>query len=189
MPPRWQCFPAFAGGETRQRMAESPVLPDQSHRRSIEKTIVEHRQIRELQLHAVNCCSNDCHLAVTAGNHDGEQVRNQLNARCVRPLKQQRIVRGRTSEMGREHWWTAKQQRAAVVEYRPSGSNELHTRSTGMWRLKSESTTVARGLAIRQRFRSIPIVQCDVAVSLPAVYRGESGSPAIRPRLAQVVPQ
>ena len=92
----------------REQMAESPVLLDQAQREIVEQTIGEHCQHRSWRLHAVNCRSNHCHVVVTAGSHDGEEVRNQLKAWCVRKLKDEWIARGNSHDNVREHWWTAK---------------------------------------------------------------------------------
>lgn len=100
----------------------APIYLNQMQREIMEATIREHCAIRGWRLHVVNCRSNHCHCVVTASNHDGEQVRDQLKSWCTRQLKEaerrkppgalphndDRPDGSRRACTVRNHWWTAK---------------------------------------------------------------------------------
>ena len=107
----------------KEQMTEEPIVLSEQQRAIVEDTITKHCEIRGWHLHAVNCRSNHCHVVVTASNHNGEQVRDQLKAWCTRRLNEAtelepdglrraaRIVavgRKPSGTTERENWWTRK---------------------------------------------------------------------------------
>lgn len=87
-------------------MTEAPFVLDDVQRGLVEETVGKHCQIREWELHVVNCRTNHVHVVVSA-NRDPDDVRDQLKAWGTRKLKawdQERT--GRLSH--RENWWTEK---------------------------------------------------------------------------------
>jgi len=97
----------------KEQMTEEPIVLTVQQRTIVEETIAKHCEIRYWYLHAVNCRSNHCHVVVTASNHNGEQVRDQLKAWCTRRLKQaaeqeSMKAEGRkpSGDSARENWWT-----------------------------------------------------------------------------------
>ena len=91
-----------------ERMVERPLLLNAFQREVVHATIEEHCEFRRWRLHAVNCRSNHCHCVVTAVDHNGEEVRDQLKSWCTRRLKDAKRAAGVAESAIRQHWWTAK---------------------------------------------------------------------------------
>jgi REP element-mobilizing transposase RayT len=92
----------------REQMVEKPVVLNETQRAIVNETIARHCELRAWHLHGVNCRSNHCHAVITAANHTGEQVRDQLKAWSTRKLKDQQRSQGVAEASLREHWWTRK---------------------------------------------------------------------------------
>ena len=69
-------------------MKETTVLLDQTQRDTAHEVIREHCAIRGWTLHAINCRSNHCHVAVTTVNYAGGEVRDQFKSWAKRRLKE-----------------------------------------------------------------------------------------------------
>ena len=89
-------------------MSEQPVYLDTIQRQIVVDVITEHCKLRSWHLHAVDCRSNHCHLVVTAVDHDGEVVRDQLKGWGTRKLKDHQRLLGIEQSQIREHWWSRK---------------------------------------------------------------------------------
>jgi REP element-mobilizing transposase RayT len=87
-----------------QLMSEPACFLNSDERTIVERTIREHCQIRNWELHAVNCRTNHVHVVVSA-NREPENVRDEFKAWCTRKLKerQQQVF-----ERIREKWWTER---------------------------------------------------------------------------------
>lgn len=92
----------------RDRMTETAVLLHKSQRGIVNRLVRDHCKFRSWTLHAVNCRSNHCHAVVTAIDHSGEHVRDQLKAWAKRRLKDHQRAQLICAESIREHWWTRK---------------------------------------------------------------------------------
>jgi hypothetical protein len=134
--------------EAEARMTEDACRLDEEQRAVVEKTIVEHCQLRGWELYAKNCRSNHVHVVVAA-NIKPEAVRSQLKAWCTRKLKelerQRRGIPTRSASEGRtprdddvrENWWAERGSRRyindadgldAVIQYVRDGQDDPHNR-------------------------------------------------------------
>jgi len=93
---------------TRQQLQESAVFLNDEQRQLVEDVVRQHCECRNWSLHAVNCRSNHCHVVVTAPDHPGEQVREQLKAWATRRLKKHEKTGQSAPHAIREKWWTSK---------------------------------------------------------------------------------
>ena len=85
-----------------ERMTEPVGVLDNSQREIVESTITDHCQIRNWELHAVNCRTNHVHVIVT-GELAPEEMRDQFKAWCTRKLKAHSRERRQSV---RTNWWT-----------------------------------------------------------------------------------
>src|ERR1700694_1844356 len=87
-----------------QLMTEPSCTLDIDERTIVERTIRDHCQIRNWELHAVNCRTNHVHVVVSA-NREPEKVRDEFKAWCTRKLKEREK---QVFEPFREKWWTER---------------------------------------------------------------------------------
>ena len=114
----------------RDRLNENPLVLANRQRQIVNQAVRDHCAVREWTLHAVNCRSNHCHVVVTAVDHCGEQVRDQLKSWATRRLNEElsacampSIAEGETADRRgralplnsdvdaskpRQRWWTRK---------------------------------------------------------------------------------
>lgn len=91
--------------EALAKMTETACILTVEQRRIVEDTIKRHCQIRNWELHAVNCRTNHVHVVVTAPIHP-KQVREQFKAWCTRRLKEAEAAAGLIDV--RENWWAER---------------------------------------------------------------------------------
>ena len=91
---------------SRKRMNEPPMILNEIQRSIVQKVVTEHCQLRNWQLHGVNCRTNHCHVVVTAANIRSEIVRDQLKTWSTRKLREDQRQRGIAELSLRKHWWS-----------------------------------------------------------------------------------
>jgi REP element-mobilizing transposase RayT len=92
--------------QARELMVEGEVRLFMSQRDIVEQTIVDHCQIRNWTLHALNARSNHIHVVVTA-DRDIDEVMIQLKAWCSRKLSDAAGLTEKVAyKAGRKHWFT-----------------------------------------------------------------------------------
>lgn len=92
--------------QTRERMAEAPVLLMPAQRSLVERTVGEHCRRRGWVLHAVRARTNHVHVVVTS-DREPEAVRDQLKAWCSRKLSDSAgLVQTVAKKAGRRRWFT-----------------------------------------------------------------------------------
>ena len=69
------------------RLNHTIVLLSQRHREHVEDEIERLCDYRSWKLWAVSARTNHAHVVVTAPEHSGKQVREQLKANCTRVLR------------------------------------------------------------------------------------------------------
>ena len=92
----------------KEQMTETPLVLNSAQREIVSAIVKDHCTKRGWTLHEVNCCSNHCHVVVTAPNCGGELVRDQLKAWGTRKLKENDRSQGVAGEAVRDNWWTRK---------------------------------------------------------------------------------
>jgi len=123
----WTCYGTFLPGDDRgwtkwhkgdqlpqprladwchEQMLETAVSLSSVQRELVEALIREHCELRQWILHAVNCRSNHCHVVVTAGDCEGQQIRSQLKSWTTRGLKRSQVAC--SDGPMRKQWWTRK---------------------------------------------------------------------------------
>jgi REP element-mobilizing transposase RayT len=90
------------------RMTESAIALDDCQRQVVEKTIVDHCQIRDWTLHAHCCRTNHVHVLLTATEYLIQIPREQLKAWCTRKLKAHQLVRREPGVERRDDCWTER---------------------------------------------------------------------------------
>lgn len=99
--PNWQIE-----DESRERMAQPPVIFSGPQRTIVEKTIRAHCELRMWKLHAVNARTNHVHVVVAAASTP-DDVMSQLKAWCSRKLSDDAGLIDRVAvKAGRRHWFT-----------------------------------------------------------------------------------
>jgi REP element-mobilizing transposase RayT len=73
----------------RDRLNHDVILLDDNYRRIVEDEITKHCVLRGWRLWIANARTTHVHVVVTAANHSGRQVRDQLKANCTRALREQ----------------------------------------------------------------------------------------------------
>ena len=73
----------------RERLKHEIILLNESHREIVENAIQRHCEYRGWKLWVANPRNNHVHVVVTASNHHGTKVRDQLKANATRELRQQ----------------------------------------------------------------------------------------------------
>jgi REP element-mobilizing transposase RayT len=72
----------------RERLLYPVILLTAEHRKVVEQEIRQHCGIRSWHAWAVNPRTNHVHVVITANEHKGSQVRDQLKANSTRALRQ-----------------------------------------------------------------------------------------------------
>jgi REP element-mobilizing transposase RayT len=99
---------------SRERMAETTVVLTPEQRALVEKTIVNHCQLRGWTLHAVNARTNHIHVVITA-DRDPNDVRDQFKAWCSRTLSDNAgLTKSVAKKAGRRHWFTERGDNEAI---------------------------------------------------------------------------
>ncbi len=88
------------------RLTEPICKLNPAQRKVVEKTIAEHCQRRNWELHAVKCRTNHVHVVVSAPCR-AETARDQLKAWCTRRLKKHATSMGSSTAV-RLNWWTER---------------------------------------------------------------------------------
>ena len=71
----------------RDRLKYDVILLSEAHRGIVQVEIQRHCEVRQWKLWIANPRTNHVHVVITAPDHSGKQVRDQLKANCTRGLR------------------------------------------------------------------------------------------------------
>ncbi len=72
----------------RDRLKHEVILLTEEHRNLVNREVARLSDFRDWHLWVANARSNHVHVVVTAAEHSGKQVRDQLKANCTRVLRE-----------------------------------------------------------------------------------------------------
>jgi REP element-mobilizing transposase RayT len=105
-------------------MEERAYTLSDEERSLVEATIRRHCEIRNWKLYAVKARTNHVHVVLTSAAYDGETVRAQLKAWCIRALKKLEVARVRFwTEGGSCRHINQEHDLEAAVEYVAEGQD------------------------------------------------------------------
>lgn len=72
----------------RDRLNHDVILLSDRHREIVENEIARLSEFRDWKLWVANARSNHVHVVVSAQQHNGKQIRDQMKANCTRVLRE-----------------------------------------------------------------------------------------------------